>query len=620
VQPRQFNTLIELFLEAAESRPKPACFLVKSAGRYQGVSSHQALRAVAALAVWLDRAGIRAGSRVALLSENRLEWALTDYAILSLGAVTVPLYPTLLEPDVEYILRDSGAEGIVVSTRAQVEKVLNVASALPSLRFVVAMDGGGFGGSRVQSWKAAAQSEQGSEPEATARLRQTAGKVRPEDVASILYTSGTTGRPKGVVLTHRNIVSNIIATRELFPLSESDVGLSFLPLSHVYERMFDFYYLAVGVSIAYVESLEALPRNLLEVRPTVMAVVPRILEKVHVNVLEKVGRAAAWQRRLFHWSINVGRRHFSCVNQGRKPPLALQLARRIADRLVYSKIRAQMGGRLRFLVSGAAPLAPDLAEFFFAIGLPVYEGYGLTETSPVIAVNAPGAVRVGTVGRVIPGVEVKLGEAVVDELGGTGREILVRGPNVSSGYYHLDAENREAFVDGWFRTGDLGVLDGDGFLAITGRKKNLFKTSGGKYVSPELLENLFQGHPYVAQLVVLGEARKFVGALIVPKFAALELAARQQGISFASRAELVRNAAVQAWMQSQVDEACRGLAPHQRIRQIVLLAREFTIESGELSATLKVRRSVVERNYRDLIEEMFQRPAPEPQAASATAR
>jgi long-chain acyl-CoA synthetase len=398
------------------------------------------------------------------------------------------------------------------------------------------------------------------------------------------------------------------------------VGLSFLPLSHVYERMFDFYYLAVGVSIAYVESLEALPRNLLEVRPTVMAVVPRILEKVHVNVLEKVGRAAAWQRRLFHWSINVGRRHFSCVNQGRKPPLALQLARRIADRLVYSKIRAQMGGRLRFLVSGAAPLAPDLAEFFFAIGLPVYEGYGLTETSPVIAVNAPGAVRVGTVGRVIPGVEVKLGEAVVDELGGTGREILVRGPNVSSGYYHLDAENREAFVDGWFRTGDLGVLDGDGFLAITGRKKNLFKTSGGKYVSPELLENLFQGHPYVAQLVVLGEARKFVGALIVPKFAALELAARQQGISFASRAELVRNAAVQAWMQSQVDEACRGLAPHQRIRQIVLLAREFTIESGELSATLKVRRSVVERNYRDLIEEMFQRPAPEPQAASATAR
>ncbi len=618
MQPKEFSTLIELFLQATEGRDKPACFLTKSSGRYRGVTSRQALRIVAALAGWLDRAGIRPGSRVALLSENRLEWALTDYAILGLGAVTVPLYPTLLEPDVEYILRDSGAEGIVVSTRLQAEKVLKVRSSLPSLRFVVGMDGGDFGDASVQSWKDVVHAPQASGQDSEARLRETAGKVRPEDIASVLYTSGTTGRPKGVVLSHRNIVSNVVACRGLLPMSKTDVGMSFLPLSHIFERMFDFYYLAAGVSIAYAESLEKLPQNLLEVRPTVMAVVPRVLEKVHAKVLEKVGSAAAWQKQLFRWAISVGRQYFPYTNEGRKPPASLWLKRGVADRLVYSKIRAQMGGRLKFVVSGAAPLAPDLAEFFFAIGLPVYEGYGLTETSPVIAVNCPSAVRLGTVGRVVPGVEVKLGKEVAGELGAAGREILVRGPNVTPGYYHLEEENREAFSDGWFCTGDLGVMDPDGFLAIAGRMKNLFKTSGGKYVSPERLENLFQGHPYIAQVTVLGEARKFVGALIVPKVDALEPYATQHGISFASRAELVRNAAIETFMQAQVDEACRWLAPHERIRQIVLLAREFTIESGELSATLKVRRAVVERNYRDRIEEMFQRRAPESKATAAT--
>jgi long-chain acyl-CoA synthetase len=617
---KPFKTLTELFLQATESRDTPACFLVKTAGRYQGISSRQALRAVAALADGLRRAGIRPGSRVALLSENRLEWALTDYAVLSLGAATVPLYPTLLEPDIEYILRDSGAEGIVASTRAQVGKVLNVWPSIPALRFVVAMDADDSGKPRVQSWQDAVRVEPGREEELIARLRETATQVRPEDVASVLYTSGTTGRPKGVVLTHRNIVSNVIASDGLFPLSKSDVGMSFLPLAHVYERMFDFYYLAIGVSIAYAESVNALADNLLEVRPTVMAVVPRVLEKVYANVLERLEKAAEWQKGLFAWAINVGRKHFRLVSEGRAPSWELRLARTLADRLVYSKIRAQMGGRLRFLVSGAAPLAPDLAEFFFAIGLPVYEGYGLTETSPVIAVNCPGAIRLGTVGRVIPGVEVRLSEEVERALGDTGREIWVRGPNVSPGYYHLEDENRLAFVDGWFRTGDLGALDENGFLTITGRKKNLFKTSGGKYVAPERLENLFQGHPYVAQLVALGEARKFVGALVVPKFGALEAYARQQGIPFASRGELVGNPVIQAFMQSQVDEACRWLAPHERILQIVLLAKEFTVESGELSATLKARRAIVEGNYRDQIEEMFQRRAPQPQEASAPAR
>ncbi len=614
---KDFKTLAELFLQATEREDRPACFLTKSSGRYQSVSSRQTLRQVAALAESLRRLGARRGSRVALLSENRLEWALADYAILGLGAVTVPLYPTLLEPDIEYILRDSGAEGIFVSTRAQLEKVMKVRASLPELRWVAAMEEGDFGDASVRPWKELVSAPAGSEPNAEALLREAASQIRPEDMASLLYTSGTTGQPKGVVLTHGNIASNVLACRGLLPMSESDLGMSFLPLAHIYERMFDFYYLAASVTIAYAESLEKLPQNLLEARPTVMAVVPRVLEKIHAKVLEKVANASAPQKRLFDWAMGVGEEYVPYALERRPPPLRLRLARAIADRLVFSKIRAQMGGRLRFLVSGSAPLAPDLARFFFAIGLPVYEGYGLTETSPVIAVNCPDAVRVGTVGRVIPGVEVRLVEEATGESEGAGREILVRGPNVTPGYYHLDAENQEAFSDGWFHTGDLGRLDADGFLAITGRKKNLFKTSGGKYVAPERLENLFQNHSYVAQLLVIGEGRKFVGALIVPKFQALEAYARRQGIVFASRQELVRHADIQAFMQSQVDEACRQLAPHERIRQIVLLPREFSIEAGELSATLKIRRAVVERHYRNEIEEMFQRHAPEPQPRPA---
>jgi len=365
-----------------------------------------------------------------------------------------------------------------------------------------------------------------------------------------------------------------------------------------------------GVSIAYAESYDSLPQNLREVRPTLMAVVPRLVEKIREKVFEEVRHLPASKQKLFGWALGAGREYFPHVIAGKSVPPGLRLKRAVADKLVYSKIRSQMGGRLRLMISGAAPLGRELAEFFFAIGIPVYEGYGLTETSPVIAVNHPGAVKLGTVGQVIPGVEVRLGEEAEDARGGTGREILVRGPNVTPGYHHQDERNGESFADGWFHTGDLGALDLQGFLSITGRKKNLFKTSGGKYVSPEKLENLFQGHRYVAQLVVLGDSRKFVGSLIVPNFPALESYAREQGIDFAGREDLVKNETVHAFLQQQVDEACRHLPPHERIRQIGLLPKELTIAAGELSATLKVKRSVVEERYRDLIEEMFSRRPP----------
>ncbi len=609
-----FRTLSELFLKAVERNSKPDCFLYKAKGRYQQLSSREALERVAAIAWDLERRGVHPGDRVAILSENRLEWALTDYAILGLGAITVPIYPTLLAPDIEFILGDSGSKGVVVSTREQLEKVLKVRAALAEPIWVVVMDPPERDEPGVESWVRLVDTALRAEASSVDAFRTRAFQVKPEDTASILYTSGTMGRPKGVVLTHANIVSNIQACLDFFPLGGHDVGLSFLPLSHVYERTLDFLSLWRGVSVAYAQSYEALPQNLREARPTVLPVVPRVLEKVHEKVMEVVRQASPLQQKMFNWAVEVGKRYFPYRLQGRTPPLLLRLERALVDRLVFSKIRVHLGGRVQMILSGAAGLKRDLAEFFYAVGLPVYEGYGLTETSPVISVNRPGAVKLGTVGRVIPGVEVTLGEEVAVEKGTVGREILVRGPNVTPGYYHLEEENRVAFVDGWFRTGDLGTIDSDGFLTITGRKKNLFKTSGGKYVSPEKLENLFQGHPYVFQISVIGEARKFVGALVVPNFDRLETWAHARGIAFRNREELVLNPQVHQFVQQQVGEATRWLPPHEKVRQIVLLPREFTTDSGELSATLKIKRRVVEERYRDQIEEMFGRPAP-PQPA-----
>jgi long-chain acyl-CoA synthetase len=610
-----FSTLNELFLKAIEQHNKPDCLLYKSEGRYRGISSREALRKAAALASALERLGARPGEPVALLSENRPEWTLTDYAILGMRAITVPLYPTLLEPDLEYILRDSESKGIVVATDIQLRKVLNVWGRLPALKFVLAMDCSKVAGTGADCWEGSVESELGwSGPALIEAFRAKALEARPRDTASLIYTSGTMGQPQGVILTHANIVSNIQSTAEVYPLTPSDVLLSFLPLSHVFERMVEFFCFWKGVTIAYVESLETLPENLREVRPTVMAVVPRVLEKIQSRVMDGVRQLPALKQRLFYWALKVGKQHVPFLLEGGAPSLGLRLKHSLADRLICSKVREQLGGRVYMLISGAAPLSKDLAEFFYALGLPVYEGYGLTETSPVVAVNCPGRTKLGTVGQVIPGVEVKLSEEEVDSEGRAGREILVRGPSVTAGYYHLEEVNRAAFVDGWFRTGDLGSFDADGYLKITGRKKNLFKTSGGKYVSPEKLENLFQGDPYIYQIAVLGDGRKFVGALIVPDFARLQAYARSQGISFQNREGLIAHPDIQALIRRQVEEATRWLPRHEKIRRFVLLPQEFTIGSGELSATLKVKRPVVKERYRAQIEEMFSHHAPPAQS------
>jgi len=607
----EITTLNELFLKAVAKHSKPDCFLFKSEGRYQGVSSQEALRKVAALASVLSGLHIARGDRVAILSENRVEWALTDYALLGLGAIPVPIYTTLLEPDIEYILRDSGAKGIVVATEAQLAKVVNVRPHLPDLKFVLAMDCARLQGTGAECWEGCVALEMGLVTDAVESFTAKALAARPQDIATFLYTSGTMGKPKGVILTHANIVSNVLECAKLFPLTCNDAGISVLPLSHILERTLDFLCFWCGASIAYAENLDSLPLNLREVRPTLMGVVPRVLEKIHDRVMDAVRTAAPARRKIFYWALGVGKQSFPFRLKGQRLPLALRLKYAIADRLIFSKVREQLGGRIRILASGAAPLARELAEFFYAMDLPVYEGYGLTETSPVVAINYPGHTKLGTVGPLIGGVEVKFGEENHNAEGGAGREILLKGPNVSPGYYHMEEENRIAFAEGWFHTGDLGAMDEEGYLRITGRKKNLFKTSGGKYVSPEKLENLFQSHPYIHQIVVLGAGRKFVGALVAPVFHRLEAHARAHGVTFRTREELVAHAEIHAFMQQLVDETTRWLPSHEKIRQIVLLPRELTMGEGEVSATLKVKRRVVEEKYRDVIEEMFSRRGPQ---------
>ena len=423
-------------------------------------------------------------------------------------------------------------------------------------------------------------------------------QVRPDDLATIIYTSGTTGDPKGVMLTHSNIVFDVKASTAAFAgLDHHDVALSFLPLCHIFERMAEYLMLHHGVTIAYAEGVEQVVANLAEVRPTLMCSVPRFYEKVHVRVREKVAKDPPYRQRLFAWALRVGGEAFQHRVNRTSPGPALRLKHALADRLVFQKIRARVGGRIRIFISGGAPLAKEVAEFFGAAGLLILEGYGLSETSPVIAVNTPDAIRPGTVGRPIPGVEVKIAPD---------GEILTRGPHVMKGYFRKPEATAAAIDDeGWFHTGDIGHLDADGFLVITDRKKDLIVTSGGKKVAPQPIENRLKTNPFIAEVVIVGNRRNFPAALVVPNFEALEGWARQHGVAFADREDLIRRPEVVALYERLVQEMTPDLAQFEKIKKIALLPREFSLEAGELTPTLKVRRSVVEEKYKDVIDRLY---------------
>jgi long-chain acyl-CoA synthetase len=591
------GTLNQLFFEAAERFKKPDALQYKKDGKYRPISHAEVLERVRHLARGLSSLGVRRGDRVAILSENRPEWAIADFACLTAGMTDVPIYPTIPAEQIAYILKDSGATAIFVSNKEQAEKIRQIRAQLPALKAVIGFDEVP-GLTNMSISELEKRGVPGENRETIATYREDALTVKPDDVATIIYTSGTTGEPKGVMLTHDNIFSNVQAARKAIPFEGADTCLSFLPLSHIFERMGGHYLMwATGTSIAYAESIDTVPVNLAEVKPTIVLSVPRLYEKMYARVLETALTGGFLKKKIFFWARGVADRWATEKLAGRTPAGLLARQYAIAQKLVFAKLKARTGGRLRYFVSGGAPLAPEINKFFYAAGLEILEGYGLTETSPVIAVNTPENFRIGTVGKPIDGVEVRIAHD---------GEILTRGPHVMKGYYNKPEATREAIdPDGWFHTGDIGEIH-DGFLAITDRKKDIIVTAGGKNIAPQPLENKVKTNKYVSQAVMIGDKRKFPSMLVVPNFDQLEKWAMKRNIIWTDRAQLLRMPTIQAKMEKEVASELAGAAHFEVPKKIGLLEHDFSIESGELTPTQKVKRRVIDKNYKTLIDSLYE--------------
>jgi long-chain acyl-CoA synthetase len=596
------GTLNHLFFEAVETYRKPDALQVKRGGRYEPISHDELVQRVRRIAFGLEQLGVRPGDRVALLSENRPEWAIADLACLTSGAADVPVYPNLPSDQIGYIIRDSGAVAIFVSNETQAAKIRAVRGDCPSLRRVIT-----FASSPEGADMTFAQLEASGESVDTDDRRRTyrerANAVRPDDLATIIYTSGTTGEPKGVMLTHDNIFSNVMASRTAVPFAGADTCLSFLPLCHIFERMAGHYLMiATGTSVAYAESVDTVPLNMTEVRPTLVLSVPRLYEKMYARVLENALSGGGAKKQIFFWARGIAEKWANVRLAGGTPRGLLALQYRLAQKLVFSKLKARTGGRLRYFVSGGAPLAPEINKFFYAAGLVILEGYGLTETSPVIAVNTPEAFRIGTVGKPVAGVEISIA---------SDGEILTRGPHVMKGYYNKPGATAEAIDDeGWFHTGDIGELR-DGFLAITDRKKDIIVTAGGKNIAPQPIENKVKTNKYVSQAVMIGDKRKFPVMLVVPNWDSLEKWAKIKNILWTDRRQLLAMPTVRAKMEKEVMREVEGLARFEMPKKIGLLEHDFSVERGELTPTLKVKRRVVDKSYKDVIDALYEEGEPE---------
>ena len=547
------RTLIDLYLKGIERFPRADRFLQKIGGVYRPISTAEFDGKVRACAGALSALGVARGDRVAILSYNRVEWAIADWACQLLGAADVPIYSTLPADQTAYILQDSGAKAVFVENAEQLAKIQG---RVPHVICFESAPGG-------QSFEDFLKRGKDVKP----------ATVDPDDLATLIYTSGTTGVPKGVMLTHRNLVSNILSSCEVLRVVPSDVGLSFLPLSHSFERILDYAMFHGGASIAYAEDTDKVVENLQEVRPTVMGAVPRFYEKVYAKIVKSVQGMKPGKRSTFEWARKTGALMAEHRRRGERGRLGLRFKHWIADLLVFRKLKARVGGRIRHFISGGGPLSRDIAEFFFSIDIPIIEGYGLTETSPVLTLNPPDRVRLGTVGKAIRDVELKIA---------ADGEILARGPNIMKGYYNKPGETAEVLKDGWFATGDIGELDAEGYLRITDRKKDLLKTSGGKYVAPQPIEGALKLMPCVVNAIVIGDRQKFPAALIVPAPGST----REQ-------------------VEAAVEGLNRTLAHHEQIKKFVLIDQDFTIEGGELTPTMKVRRKVVEKKYEAQIAALY---------------
>jgi long-chain acyl-CoA synthetase len=587
------ETLIGIFLDAVARHAKPDQFMRRGAGGWEAIPAQRALEDVEAIAAALADLGVSRGDRVALLSENRYEWPVADLAILGLGAVTVPIYPTSTAQQVRFLLENSEARVAFVSNAEQLEK-LRAAGDLASLEARVTLDPVPQARAGEHPFDALLSRGRELRGRDSAAFRRGAAEVRPGDLATIIYTSGTTGDPKGALLTHGNIAFDVHASLKVIDLGPHDRCLSFLPLSHIFERMAGLYaMLAAGATIAYARSIDSVAADAVEVRPTVLCGVPRFYEKVYARVMENAATLPPLRRRIFEWGLAQGRSKARAHFQRRKLDT---LATRLADRLVGHKIRERVGGRMRFGISGGAPLPPEVMEFFFAIGIPVIEGYGLTETSPVICLNRQGREKPVSVGPPIPGVEVRIGDD---------GEILTRGPHVMRGYYRNEAATRAALRDGWFHTGDVGRLDEEGCLAITDRLKDLLVTAGGKKVAPQPIEARLKTSRWVSEAVLLGDARPYVVSLLVPNFANLEAEARAHGWRYGNSQELLARPEVRSLYQGEIDRVNADLARFEQIKTFALLDRELTQQSGDLTPTLKVKRRVVQQRYAEVIESLY---------------
>lgn len=597
---KEIKTLIDLFRHAI-AKDKRDLINYKSDGDWREVSAQEIETAVRTVSMGLYALGVRAGDHVGLLSENRIEWIISDLGILNCGAADVPIYATQAPKQVAYILNDAGVEVLFISDQYQYDRVRESLNACPKLRAIVTFDEVDAPSGLVMSfedlfkWGRAAED---AEPQLSETLRSS---VEPDTLATLIYTSGTTGDPKGVMLTHHNLVTNALTSREAAGLDESETALSFLPFSHIYERTTIYMYLYAGVSIYLAGSVDTVAQDLAEVRPHFMTSVPRLFEKIYARAMEKAEEGGKARAAIANWAVKVAKRWARIVLLSQKPGTILSFQHALADKLVFSKWRAAMGGRVRALVSGGAPLEPDLALTFYGAGLPIYQGYGLTESSPSISANRPDANRIGSVGKPIRDVTVKIAED---------GEILCSGPNVMRGYYKREDETRTSLEHDsagrvWLHTGDIGYLDDDGYLFITDRKKDLIKTSGGKYIAPQPIENAIKRSRFVNQVVVIGEQRKFASALIVPQMDALRAYADQHGITYSDTSELVKNSRIINLIESEVDKNTNDLSSYEKIKAVLLVDREMTVESGELTPTMKIKRRVVVDKYKKLIDRLY---------------
>lgn len=596
---KNFKTIPEMFIGVTTKYGTSKTYIKhKIDGKYVDINYHQVSEITENLALGLASFGVKRGDKVAIISENRPEWYYSDFAILGLGAIDVPIYPNSTSDSIEYILNNSESVGVIVSTTFQLNKVLKIKSKCRNLNFIINISNDDPAGETgVYTFNKTIEKGKFFKRENPSHFSNSVELANENDLCTIIYTSGTTGEPKGVMLTHKNILSNVKSACEIINVTDQDTFLSFLPLSHIFERMAGYYLaFSCGSTVAFAEGIEKVAQNMGEIKPTVMTGVPRLFERMYSKIKKNLEKQPEKKQKIFEWGVAVGQEFRELKRNGKSVPFSLNIKHKLAEKLVFAKLKQVTGGNLRFFISGGAALARELGIFFEAVGILVLEGYGLTESSPVITVNRENDYKFGSVGKPIPGVEVKIAKD---------GEILAYGPNIMQGYYKKKKETQEMIIDGWLHTGDIGVFDAEGFLIITDRKKSLFKTSGGKYVAPTPIENLFLGSKYIDQFIIIGDKRMFISALVVPDFEALREYADAHRIPYKTNEDLIKLKQIEEMMEKDFSQFQKQLASYEKIRKFTLLNTPFTIESGEMTPSLKLKRKVIEERYKDLIEDMY---------------